>query len=59
MAGLTLQGIQTLELDVTDDDSVRNAREATASLTDGKLDILVNNAYVLLQLFLPNFLTCH
>jgi 1-acylglycerone phosphate reductase len=44
MAGLAAQGIETLELDVTDDDSVRKTREATAKLTGGKLDILVNNA---------------
>jgi len=44
MAGLAAQGIETLELDVTDDESVRKTREATAKLTGGKLDILVNNA---------------
>jgi len=44
MQGLTEQGIQTLKLDVTDEDSVRASRDATAKLTNGKLDILVNNA---------------
>jgi NAD(P)-dependent dehydrogenase (short-subunit alcohol dehydrogenase family) len=47
MAGLASQGIQTLELDVTNEVSVHKTRDATAKLTGGKLDILVNNAYVL------------
>lgn len=44
LEGLAAQGIQTLELDVTDDDSVRKTRDATAEFTGGKLNILVNNA---------------
>lgn len=46
MAELAAQGIETLELDVTNDDSVRKIRDAAAKLIGGKLDILVNNAYV-------------
>ncbi|KIM90402.1 hypothetical protein PILCRDRAFT_812140 [Piloderma croceum F 1598] len=44
MAELAAQGIETLELDVTNDDSVRKTRDAAAKLIGGKLDILVNNA---------------
>jgi 1-acylglycerone phosphate reductase len=49
MAELAAQGIETLELDVTNDDSVRKTRDAAAKLIGGKLDILVNNAYVTCQ----------
>ncbi|KAJ3752411.1 NAD-P-binding protein [Lentinula raphanica] len=39
-----LQGVKLLKLDVTDIESIRSARNEVASLTGGKLDILVNNA---------------
>ena len=38
--------IETIQLDVTSTPSVRAARDEVARLTGGKLDILVNNAYV-------------
>ncbi|KAF7967464.1 hypothetical protein HWV62_34103 [Athelia sp. TMB] len=44
MSALTAQGIHTLELDVTDHDSVASVREEVIRLCDGKLDILINNA---------------
>jgi NAD(P)-dependent dehydrogenase (short-subunit alcohol dehydrogenase family) len=53
MADLAAQGIETLELDVTNNDSVQKAREAVAELTGGKLDILVNNAYVVFPVIAP------
>lgn len=46
-------GITTLELDVTVPESVASVREEVIKLCDGKLDILVNNAYVLLLLLPP------
>jgi hypothetical protein len=57
MAELAAQGIETLELDVTNDDSVQKAREVTAELTGGKLDILVNNAYVVLPVIAPKYVS--
>jgi 1-acylglycerone phosphate reductase len=44
MADLAEAGIHTLELDVTNEDSVRSTRERISELTGGTLDILVNNA---------------
>ncbi len=37
-------GMSTLSLDVTSPEDIENARKEVESLTDGKLDILVNNA---------------
>lgn len=34
----------TLVLDVTDRDAIRKVRDELATLTGGKLDILINNA---------------
>ncbi|KAJ7607366.1 NAD(P)-binding protein [Roridomyces roridus] len=44
LADLAAQGVETLQLDVCDSESVKTAREAVAAITGGKLDILVNNA---------------
>lgn len=45
-------GMTCLPLDVTKMDSITACREEVSKLTGGKLDILVNNAY-LLPSFLP------
>jgi 1-acylglycerone phosphate reductase len=37
-------GIETIQLDVTDADSIASAVKHVSSVTDGKLDILVNNS---------------
>lgn len=37
-------GMSTLQLDVTDDLSITSCRDQVAELTQGNLDILVNNA---------------
>lgn len=37
-------GMSTLHLNVTDDTSITACRDQVAQLTQGKLDILVNNA---------------
>jgi len=37
-------GIETIQLDVTDLDGIKNVRDHVSRLTEGKLDILVNNA---------------
>lgn len=39
-----LEGVVLLKLDVSEIDSIRTAVEEVASLTGGKLDILMNNA---------------
>lgn len=39
-------GMSTLALDVTDSESIASAKTEVEALTGGKLDILVNNAYV-------------
>jgi 1-acylglycerone phosphate reductase len=39
-------GMSTLALDVTDEASIKACRDAVSTLTGGKLDILVNNAFV-------------
>lgn len=44
-------GMSTLALDVTNKESIKTCHEEVAQITGGKLDILVNNAYV------PSFLT--
>ncbi|THH15733.1 hypothetical protein EW146_g4792 [Bondarzewia mesenterica] len=44
MQGLVDKGIETLTLDVTSMESIIDARDKTAMLMGGKLDILVNNA---------------
>lgn len=36
----------TLAVDVTKPESIAAAKEAVAALTGGRLDVLVNNAYV-------------
>ena len=38
------QGMTTLELDVTNSQSIEACRNSVADLTGGRLDILVNNA---------------
>lgn len=50
MSELAALGITTLCLDVTDIDNIRKTRDHIAAITGGKLDILVNNAYVFLPL---------
>ncbi|KAK4939961.1 hypothetical protein LTR10_019813 [Elasticomyces elasticus] len=44
MSGLEDLGIQCLNLDVCDEDSIRECVEEVSKLTDGSLDCLVNNA---------------
>ncbi|KII87246.1 hypothetical protein PLICRDRAFT_42884 [Plicaturopsis crispa FD-325 SS-3] len=44
MSELAALGITTLQLDVTDEASIRKVHDEVAELTGGKLDILVNNA---------------
>jgi NAD(P)-dependent dehydrogenase (short-subunit alcohol dehydrogenase family) len=39
----------TLQLDVTSDESIAAAVKAVEELTQGKLDVLVNNAYIYLS----------
>jgi 1-acylglycerone phosphate reductase len=39
-------GLETVHLDVTDEESIKAARDRVNELTNGKLDILVNNACV-------------
>ncbi|EIM84215.1 NAD-P-binding protein [Stereum hirsutum FP-91666 SS1] len=51
MQDLTELGLITMALDVTKIDAVRKVRDDVASLTGGKLDILVNNACVLRYTF--------
>ncbi|KAJ6492916.1 NAD(P)-binding protein, partial [Mycena vitilis] len=46
LVDLAALGLETLVLDVTEIESVRAGREHVASLTGGKLDILVNNALI-------------
>jgi NADP-dependent 3-hydroxy acid dehydrogenase YdfG len=47
LADLKALGMDTVLLDVTDTAAITAAKEQVHSLTDGKLDILVNNACVL------------
>ncbi|KAK8036253.1 short chain dehydrogenase [Apiospora rasikravindrae] len=44
--GLAEMGMSALQLDVTDQDSIKACEEQVAAITGGKLDILVNNAQV-------------
>ena len=44
MEKLKEQGIVTLELDVTVSSSIQRVKAEVEKLTDGTLDILVNNA---------------
>jgi 1-acylglycerone phosphate reductase len=44
MSRLRVLGIETLELDVLLDYSVNNCVEKVSAMTDGKLDVLINNA---------------
>ncbi|KIY02734.1 uncharacterized protein Z520_01199 [Fonsecaea multimorphosa CBS 102226] len=44
MSSLQAIGIETLPLDVLSEDSIRSCVEKVSSLTDGSLDMLVNNA---------------
>jgi 1-acylglycerone phosphate reductase len=39
-------GMTTLALDVTKEDSIKTCHDEVSKLTGGKLDILVNNAFV-------------
>ncbi|KAJ7607367.1 NAD(P)-binding protein [Roridomyces roridus] len=49
LADLAAHGVETLQLDVCDNESVKTAREAVAAITGGTLDILVNNASTLIS----------
>ncbi|KAH8179962.1 short chain dehydrogenase domain-containing protein [Sarocladium implicatum] len=42
-----LSGVQVVIIDVTSQESIRNAREKIEQMIDGKLDVLVNNAAAL------------
>ncbi len=43
---LEAMGMSTLSLEVTKPESIANAKKEVDVLTGGKLDFLVNNAYV-------------
>jgi 1-acylglycerone phosphate reductase len=45
-------GMSAVQLDVTNHDSLNRAKHDVAQITGGKLDILVNNACVLIS-YLP------
>ena len=47
MTELSALGIQTYELDVTDENAIHHLKDVLEDVLDGTLDILVNNAYVL------------
>lgn len=49
MEDLRELGIECLQLDVTKIDNIRQIRDEISQLTGGVLDILVNNACVLLN----------
>ena len=44
LEGLRGKGMSTVPLDVTDADSIATCHEKVQKITNGKLDILVNNA---------------
>lgn len=44
MEELAKEGIETLVLDITSDESIASAKDEIAKRTGGSLDILVNNA---------------
>ena len=46
MEELAKEGIETLVLDITSDESIASAKDEIVKRTGGSLDILVNNAYV-------------
>ena len=46
MEELAKEGIETLVLDITSDESIASAKDEIAKRTGGSLDILVNNAQV-------------
>lgn len=52
LSDLEAMGIDTVSLDVTNRESIEEARGAVERLAGGRLDILVNNAWVLLFLSL-------
>lgn len=41
---MAAQGMTTMSLDVTSEESIIRCRDEVAELTGGRLDILVNNA---------------
>jgi 1-acylglycerone phosphate reductase len=45
MADLAELGIDTIQLDVTNQHSIAACHKAVRGITGGKLDILVNNAF--------------
>lgn len=46
MVVLSDLGIECYELDVTDENAITRLKNVLVNVLDGKLDILVNNAYV-------------
>ena len=44
MEELAKEGIETLVLDITSDESIASAKDEISKRTGGSLDILVNNA---------------
>ena len=44
MEELTKEGIETVVLDITSDESIASAKDEISKRTGGSLDILVNNA---------------
>ena len=57
MQSLETKGIEIFELDVTNSESIASARAHVEKLTSGKLDILVNNAYAWLSIYVCVHLT--
>ena len=44
MSELAKEGIETVVLDITSDESIASAKDEIATRTGGSLDLLVNNA---------------
>jgi NAD(P)-dependent dehydrogenase (short-subunit alcohol dehydrogenase family) len=45
LSALNITGVEPIELDPADPDSIAKARDEVSKRTGGKLDILINNAY--------------
>lgn len=48
LADLEELGMSTLSLEVTNEENIRRVMKEVEGITGGRLDILVNNAYVLI-----------
>lgn len=52
MKDLTALGMTTIELDVSDMESIESLKKRVVEMNGGRLDILVNNAWVSHSIFL-------